>query len=448
MTRHYCSCYRGGDYSNRTAVIPDDNGLDICCNCGGIVPPDKGYPYEPPMNPDMLRHKNRNSFDPYDECCQNAKACSIKEDHSAAIELYKQAWAMASQDRPKCNALSLIAGEYESLGDYDSAEEYWNRCLAVERASPINAPEYIAGKGDFLYRIWRHEEAVDTYEEALKSLEVTGNREIDLFYLGYYARVVHFIISSYLLLGNNLEEEYHNRLKHQIDAYMRSERLDDERKAHSLSRTAWRLYENDHITDEALILIDAAINLHPTSEDYKRKAILIKSGLEISVSAGTIRPPDLDRINEALKILPEDCDSGPFLKTKGDILGLLGDPVKAKICYALSAKDYDKVDEAERQLKKLKPHGTYINITGIEHYQNFEPFREGTIVDLIKEPDNQYDPYAIRVEINGETVGYVANSRYTLIKEVKSAADIKNRKSTQAKVQFILFGQWVIAKLI
>lgn len=448
MSDYYCRCDRGDSFSNRVAVIPNSVGDDICINCGGIVPPEGFHKNELPINADMLRFENRNFPNPYDECCKKGRACSINEDHSTAIELYKQAWAMARQDRQKCNALSLIAGEYEAIKDYDSAEEYWNRCLAVERESPINAPEYIAGKGDFLYRIWRHEEAVDTYEEALKSLEIMGNREIDLFFLGHYARVVHFIISSYLLLGNNLEDEYHERLKHQIDVYMLSGRLDDERKAHSLSRTAWRLYENDHITDEALILIDSAIKLHPTSEDYKRKAMLIKSGLEISVSAGTIRPPDLDRINEALRMLTDDCDSGPFLKTKGDILNKLGDPVKAKICYALSVKDYDKVDEAERQLKKLKPNGTYINITGIQRYKGFEPFREGTIVDLIKEPDNQYDPYAIRVEINGETVGYVANSRYTMIKEVKSAADIKNRKSTQAKVQFILFGQWVIAKLI
>ena len=147
-------------------------------------------------------------------------------------------------------------------------------------------------------------------------------------------------------------------------------------------------------------------------------------------------------------MLPDDIDSGPYLKTKGDILDQLGDPVKARICYALAAKDYDKVDEAEKQLKKLKPTETYINITGIHYYQHFEPFREGAIVDLVSEPDNKHDPFAIRVEIDGETVGYVANNRYTLIKEVKSAAAIKDSNATQAIVQCILFGEWVIAKLI
>ena len=98
--------------------------------------------------------------------------------------------------------------------------------------------------------------------------------------------------------------------------------------------------------------------------------------------------------------------------------------------------------------KKLKSSQTYINITGTQYYQHFAPFREGTIVDLIREPDNPHDRYAIRVEVNGETVGYVANSEYTLIKEVKSARDLKYVKLKQAEVQFILLNEWVIAKLI
>ena len=67
---------------------------------------------------------------------------------------------------------------------------------------------------------------------------------------------------------------------------------------------------------------------------------------------------------------------------------------------------------------------------------------------MIREPDNPHDRYAIRVDIKGETVGYVANNQYTLIKEVKSARNLMHSKSTRAKVQFILFNKCVIAKLI
>lgn len=75
-------------------------------------------------------------------------------------------------------------------------------------------------------------------------------------------------------------------------------------------------------------------------------------------------------------------------------------------------------------------------------------FFEGAVVDLIRQPDNAHDRNAIRVEINGETVGYVANSRHTLINEVKSASDIKNTSSHQAEVLFIFYREYVIAKLI
>ena len=178
------------------------------------------------------------------------------------------------------------------------------------------------------------------------------------------------------------------------------------------------------------------------------EAECIKSKLEIEVLFKRIEPRHLDMINRALKILPDGSDNVPYLHVKAEILGQLGDPVKAWICRYIAAERYDEVEKIDKQLKKLKSGGTYINITGIHYYQGFAPFKEGTIVDLIRESENPHDRDAIRVEINGETVGYVANSKYTLIKEVKSATEIKNAQSKQAEVQFILFNEWVIAKLI
>ena len=95
------------------------------------------------------------------------------------------------------------------------------------------------------------------------------------------------------------------------------------------------------------------------------------------------------------------------------------------MCRALGAKRYDEVEKAEKQLKKLKLSETYINITGIHNYHHFEPFKEGRVVDLVKEPNNPHDRNAIRVEISGETVGYVANSKYTLINRLKAQKTLK-----------------------
>ncbi len=374
---------------------------------------------------------------------RQAKTCSIKGDHKTAIKFYKEVLRL-SGPVANCEVMSAIADEYETIGDYASAEEYWMRCSEVERHDSY---KYIAGKGDFLYRRERYGEAIGAYEEALKDMD---DGKMNLAMLKCYARTVHFIIISYMCLGeNNPKEKYHEELKHAINRYIKAKSFDDdETKAYYMSQTAWEIYESGRMSDEALILIDCAIKVHPAANDYERKAIFIKSKLKIEVLFNRIKPHHLDLINEALRILPKDCDNGPYLNVKGDILDQLGDPVKARICRALAYKSYDEVNEVEKQLKKLKSAGTYINITGIHYYQGFTPFKEGTVVDLIREPDNQHDPFAIRVEVNGETVGYVANNRYTLIKEVKSATDIKDSNSTKAEVQFILFREWVIAKLI
>ena len=436
----YCTCYRGIGYSNRTSLVHNAiSGEDICSHCGGVVPPQASSDYDPYRYPNGPEDENSV---PYTDYYRQARECSIKGDHASAIKFYKESLRQSGPNLD-CEVMSFIADEYEAMGDYASAEEYWRRCSAVER---YDSYRYIAGKGDFLYRQERYGQAIEAYEEALKDME---DGKINLTMLECYARTAHFIISSHMYLGeNNLKEKYHEELKNAINRFISARRNeDDETKAHLISQTAWEIYESDRMCDEALILIDSAIKLHPTANDYERKAIFIQYDLKFKVIVKNIKPHDLDRINEALKILPEDCDSAPYLKTKSDILNRLGEPVKARICNALAYKNYDEVDTAEKQLEKLKI-GTYINITGIHYYQGFAPFNEGTVVDLVREPDNPHDRNAIRVEINSETVGYVANSEYTLIKEVKSARDIKDSNATQAIVQFILLNEWVIAKLI
>ena len=440
----YCSCYRDIGFSNRTSVVRNAAGEEICSHCGGVVPPARPYNYDPYENPDGLKYED-NHVSASENFRRQAKASSVKGDHASAIGFYKE--ALRSKIYTDCEVLSYIAEEYEAMGDYASSEEYWMRCCAVKRDDSY---KYISMKGDFLYRRERYEEAIGAYEDALRMLEEVDDRDISLAMLKYHARITHFIIYSYNAIGKgNREEKYHNELKREIERFLRSRwSKGDEVDAHNISETAWEIYEDGRMTDEALILIDAAINLHPDDDCYHRKAIFIKDKLKIKLVVNNITTHDLELIDEALRMLPDDVDNGPYLRTKGEILDQLGDPVKAWVCYALAAKDYSKVEEAERQLKRLKPTGTYINITGIHNYQHFAPFREGTVVDLVREPDNPHDSFAIRVEIGGETVGYVANSRYTLIKEVKSARDIKDSNATQAIVQFILFGKWVVAKLI
>ena len=434
----YCSCPRGSDYSNRTSVVRDAWGVEICSHCGGVVPSEGSN-----HGGDTFVFESQIFY-------RKAKDCSIRGDHLSAIRFYEDAFNSAKMiEGDKSRFLCYIAEEYEAMGDYTQAENYWNRSCDVAGPPPSIVCDNIVKKGDFLFRRERFDDALDTYEEALNELKFLDDIYINLDMLKCYVRIAYFSISSYKRLGKySHEEKYHYQLKRGIKRYINSNGVSDKGKANFISNTAWQIYSDGRMVDEALILIDAAIDLFPDDKHFARKAVFIKSNLKMNVLFKRVKHNDLKLINEALKILPDDCDRGPYLTVKADILDQLGEPVKAKVCRALSVKNYDEVDEADRLLKKLKPDETYINITATQYYQNFKPFRQGTIVDLIREPHNKHDKNAIRVEIKGKTVGYVANSKYTLINEVKSAADIKNTKSTRAEVQFILFRQWVIAKLI
>lgn len=62
-------------------------------------------------------------------------------------------------------------------------------------------------------------------------------------------------------------------------------------------------------------------------------------------------------------------------------------------------------------------------------------------VKLIKEPDNEYDKEAIRVEMDGlGLVGYVANSPYTVQGESMSAGRMYDRIGDTARgvVKYVL----------
>ena len=64
----------------------------------------------------------------------------------------------------------------------------------------------------------------------------------------------------------------------------------------------------------------------------------------------------------------------------------------------------------------------------------------GSSIRLIKEPDNEYDKEAIRVEVEGlGKIGYVANSVTTVLGDSLSAGRIYDRigKKAQAKVEMV-----------
>lgn len=76
----------------------------------------------------------------------------------------------------------------------------------------------------------------------------------------------------------------------------------------------------------------------------------------------------------------------------------------------------------------------YFTITGMNHYHGNEFMEPKMEVKLTKEPDNEADTEAIKVEMPGiGQIGYVANSPYTVIGESMSAGRIYDKIGESAK---------------
>ena len=80
----------------------------------------------------------------------------------------------------------------------------------------------------------------------------------------------------------------------------------------------------------------------------------------------------------------------------------------------------------------------FITIAGVNHYHGSEFLEKGMKVLLIKEPDNEYDREAIRVEAEGlGKIGYVANSVYTVHGESLSAGRLYDKIGKKAKAKIV-----------
>ncbi len=83
----------------------------------------------------------------------------------------------------------------------------------------------------------------------------------------------------------------------------------------------------------------------------------------------------------------------------------------------------------------------YFTIAGTNHHHGQEFIEPDMSVKLIKEPDNEVDSEAIKVEMRGTgQIGYVANSPYTVLGESMSAGRLYDKIGDEAagKVLYVL----------
>lgn len=85
----------------------------------------------------------------------------------------------------------------------------------------------------------------------------------------------------------------------------------------------------------------------------------------------------------------------------------------------------------------------YFTIAGTHFRYGSEFMEKDMEVKLIKEPDNEYDKEAIKVEMEGlGQIGYVANSTRTVLGESYSAGRLYDKIGDEAvgKVMYVLEG--------
>lgn len=193
---------------------------------------------------------------------------------------------------------------------------------------------------------------------------------------------------------------------------------------------------------------DEALHLNDSDDVYENKARMLYKW------ANSLNDKNraLNLIDEAIEILPVSKTDEYFERfwyLRGSIYDCLGQPIESRRCYLIAEGMSDELKALDQQVDFLKNStDTLINITGTQFYFGNEPFAKGISLNLIAEPENEHDSDAIRVEIDGETVGYVANNEHTLVDNVKSASEIKAMNPKKAEVVLIYLGQYVIAKIV
>lgn len=202
----------------------------------------------------------------------------------------------------------------------------------------------------------------------------------------------------------------------------------------------------------AVKYIDEALRLKDDDKTLLKKADALYKWAKVAYFPECNFDMALDLVNQALGIDCESDDALEYWFLKGEIFQSQERHIDARRCFLRAEKRFDELEAFELELAVFEAHknDTLINITGVNFYHGLEPFEVGKMFDLKRDDDNEHDPNAVACILDGEIVGYVANSEYTLINDVKGASHIRRRitEASKAEVLLIFQNEFVIAKVI
>jgi len=132
---------------------------------------------------------------------------------------------------------------------------------------------------------------------------------------------------------------------------------------------------------------------------------------------------------------------------KNDELWEINDDLNVTIHNYFKKENSDKMDQVNLVSNLDMDKQIFVTLTSLK---NIESLDVGSIIKLIKEPDNFYDDdEAIRAELGSKKIGYVENSTNTLIKGTSSAGYIYDKINDEsiAVIQFIK-DKFVVAEVL
>lgn len=202
--------------------------------------------------------------------------------------------------------------------------------------------------------------------------------------------------------------------------------------------------------EKAIECFDNALKLNNSDFIKKDKANTLYNFAKVTFFPEGDYEKAMNLIDYALDNLPEDEDASEYLFLKAEIYESLGMPMETRLYYLKAEGEFEKANQLSDQIEFLKnSDDVLITVSGTNFFKGLDPFENGRIFNLVKQPDNEHDRDAIAIFLADEQVGFVANSQYTLIDGVKSASEIKFIDDNQkAEVVFVFFDRYVIMRLV
>ena len=202
--------------------------------------------------------------------------------------------------------------------------------------------------------------------------------------------------------------------------------------------------------EKAIECFDNALKLNNSDFIKKDKANTLYNFAKVTFFPEGDYEKAMNLIDYALDNLPEDEDASEYLFLKAEIYESMGMPMETRVYYLKAEGEFEKANQLSAQMEFIKnSDDVLITVSGTNFFKGLDPFENGRIFNLVKQPDNEHDSDAIAIFLADEQVGFVANSQYTLIDGVKSASEIKFIDNNQkAEVVFVFFDRYVIMRLV